>query len=217
MALTGKSIQQAARNRMARPMRGRPQRGRRRAGKSVPEGPEEAMAPASCPAATTRIQSLFPSSGGPLRARKSGSRYSKTRVAVPRKHHAKRLFPQEVATSHTPCWGTFTLVLLQTGPTQRGAFGELAITEDSGIRRPPLLALLRSHPVAGHRLLRCGGVRIPSGGFAPESPVAFWSRPEGEIECVFPVFCVMERCCWGQRFLLLLMDNSRLRRPRSCI
>jgi hypothetical protein len=38
--------------------------------------------------------------------------YSKTRVAVPRKHHAKWLFPQEKATSHTPCWGTFTLVLL---------------------------------------------------------------------------------------------------------
>jgi hypothetical protein len=38
--------------------------------------------------------------------------YSETRVAVLRKHHAKWLFPQEKATSHTLCKGTFTLISL---------------------------------------------------------------------------------------------------------
>jgi len=58
-------------------------------------------------------------------AQRGPTRYSKTRVAVPRKRHAKWLFPfrgphgqvfvrgvEVKATSHTPCWGTFTLDLL---------------------------------------------------------------------------------------------------------
>jgi hypothetical protein len=38
--------------------------------------------------------------------------YSETRVAAPRKHDAKWLFPQEKATSRTLGKGTFTLVSL---------------------------------------------------------------------------------------------------------
>jgi hypothetical protein len=40
------------------------------------------------------------------------SNYSKTRVAVPRRHVLKWLFPQEKATFSTLTKGTFTLVLL---------------------------------------------------------------------------------------------------------
>jgi hypothetical protein len=48
----------------------------------------------------------------PMRVSLDAPNYSETRVAAPRKHNAKWLFPQEKAASRTLGKGTFTLVSL---------------------------------------------------------------------------------------------------------
>jgi hypothetical protein len=58
------------------------------------------------------IDYLVPGGPGDLERNALRDNYSETRVAVPRKHDAKWLFPQEKAASRTLGKGTFTLVSL---------------------------------------------------------------------------------------------------------